>query len=79
MLAYKVIVSFIKVKVTDVFSDSADADTDATDATDYVDSTDSTDSADLTDLADSDLNPHLDKTRIIIIVIISSLFSFNRV
>ena len=40
MLAYKVIVSFIKVKVTDVFSDSTDADTDATDATDATDSAD---------------------------------------
>ena len=56
---------------------------DATDLADSADSADSTDSADLADLADSYFNLHLDrlvyfKAWIIIIVIIGSLFSFNR-
>ena len=67
-------------------TDSADlADsTDSGDSTDSVDSADLTDSGDSTDSvdsSDSDFNPHLDifKTRIFIIVVIGSLFSFNRV
>ena len=72
--------------------DSTDTDTDSVDVTgladslDSADSVDSTDSVDLADsayTADSDFNPHLDSLgffnmRIIIIVIIDSLFSFNR-
>ena len=64
-------------------TDSADlADsTDSADLTDSGDSTDSVHSADSTDSANSDFNPHLDifKTQIFIIVVIGSLFSFNRV
>ena len=61
-------------------TDSADS-ADSADLTDSGDSTDSVDSADSTDSANSDFNPHLDifKTQIFIIVVIGSLFSFNRV